>query len=420
MLKTPKGLRLQIGFFGKRNAGKSSLFNAFAKQNVSIVSPVAGTTADPVEKAMELAPAGPVLLIDTAGLDDDAQLIGNLRQEKSRRIMDRIEMAFVIAEADKWGSFEEELVTELKKRNIAVIAVLNKCGSFPVPDFLKEELEKKKLPFVCTDAVTGYGVEELRQTIGKYAPESFLSSPRMVGDMIKKGDTVLLVTPIDIEAPKGRLIMPQVQAMRDILDADSCVIAVKVDMLEKTLANLKNPPALVITDSQVFSQVAPLVPESIPLTSFSILMARMKGDLAMCAAGAARIGMKAPLRKILVAEGCTHNPLHEDIGRVKIPAMIRKIRGKVENRELEEKEIVFTHVQGHDYPEDLSEFDLVIHCGACTFNAGEMRTRMWKAAEADVPFSNYGVVIAFCTGILERTLSPFPEALRAWKNVRKE
>lgn len=420
MLRTPKGLRLQIGFFGKRNAGKSSLFNAFTNQNVSIVSPVAGTTADPVEKAMELKMLGPVLLIDTAGLDDDALLIGDLRQEKSRKIMDRADMAFVIAEADKWGDFEYNITEELSRRKVTVIAVLNKCDIYTVPESLKEDLAKKNIPFVCTSAVNGGGVELLREKLIQYAPEEFLSSPRMVGDIIEKGDTVLLVTPIDIEAPKGRLIMPQVQAMRDILDADCCVIAVKTDMVEKTLANLKTPPALVITDSQVFALVAPLVPENIPLTSFSILMARLKGDLSVCAAGAARIGKKAPLKNVLVAEGCTHNPLHEDIGRVKIPAMIRKIRGKVENRELSPDEIVFTHVQGHDYPEDLSRYDLIIHCGGCTFNAGEMRTRIWKAEKSNVPFSNYGIVIAFCTGILERTLSPFPEARDSFRDAVKK
>ncbi|MBR2364491.1 MAG: [Lentisphaeria bacterium] len=416
MLRTPKGLRLQIGFFGKRNAGKSSLFNAFTHQEVSIVSPVPGTTADPVEKAMELHCLGPVLLIDTAGLDDDALLIGDLRQEKSRKIMDRVDMAFVVAEADKWGNFEYSITEELMRRKVAVIAVLNKCDICTVAESLKEDLTEKKIPFVCTDTVTGKGMDLLRSLLVKHAPGEFFSSVRMVGDIIEEGDTVLLVTPIDIEAPKGRLIMPQVQAIRDILDKNCCVIAVKTDMVEKTLANLKTPPALVITDSQVFREVAPLVPVQIPLTSFSILMARMKGDLSLCAAGAARLLKKTPLKKVLIAEACTHHPLQEDIGRVKIPNAIRKMRNRIGNGELPEADIVFSHVQGHDYPDDLSGYDLVIHCGACSFNTGEMRARILKAAEAKVPFSNYGIVLGCCAGILERSLSPFPEALASFRN----
>lgn len=420
MLKTPKGLRLQIGFFGKRNAGKSSLFNAFAHQEVSIVSPVAGTTADPVEKAMEIHSLGPVLLIDTAGLDDDAFLIGDLRQEKSRKIMDRVDMAFVIAEADKWGAFEEELLKKLLQKNVKVIAVLNKEDLYTLPEEVKEDFRKRELPFVCTSVTLGNGIGTLREYLVKYAPEEYLESPRMVGDILEENSHAVLVAPMDIEAPKGRLIMPQVQAIRDILDKNSSVTVTKPDMLAKVLANLKEPPALVITDSQAFREVAPAVPENIPLTSFSILMAKLKGDLALCAAGAARVLAEKPLRNVLIAEACSHHPMQEDIGRVKIPAGIRKLRSKLEKRELDKSEIVFTHVQGQDYPDDIEKYDLVIHCGACTFNTRQMRTRILRAAEKNVPFSNYGVVLACCAGILERALSPFPAALEAYCRAREK
>ena len=420
MLKTPKGLRLHIGFFGKRNAGKSSLLNAFAMQEVSIVSPVAGTTADPVEKAMELHSLGPVLLIDTAGLDDDAALVGNLRREKSLKIMERCDMAFIVSEADKWGSFEEKLVSEFAAGKVPVVAVLNKCDRFAAPESLKEDFLRRKIPFVVASAAAGEGIASLREAVIRNAPEEYLSSPRLVGDLLEEGQTVLLVTPIDIEAPRGRMILPQVQALRDVLDSSCCAVTVKADMVKKALRNLKEPPALVVTDSQAFGEVAPLVPESIPLTSFSILMARLKGDLSLCAAGAARIGKKEKLTKVLIAEACTHHPVEGDIGRVKIPCAIRKVRGKVEGRLLAEDEIAFTHVQGHDYPEDPKEYDLVIHCGACTFNGREMRARILKAAEEKVPFTNYGVTLAFCAGILERALSPFPEALEAFRKERKE
>lgn len=420
MLKTPKGLRLHIGFFGKRNAGKSSLLNAFAMQDVSIVSPVAGTTADPVEKAMELHSLGPVLLIDTAGLDDDAALVGDLRREKSLRIMERCDMAFIVSEADKWGSFEENLVSGFAARKVPAVAVLNKSDRFAVPASLKEDFRRRNIPFVVASAVTGEGIASLREAVIRNAPEEFLSSPRLLGDLLEEGQTVLLVTPIDIEAPKGRMILPQVQALRDVLDSSCCAVTVKADMVKKALDDLKEPPALVVTDSQAFGEVASLVPENIPLTSFSILMARLKGDLSLCAAGAARIGKKEKLKKVLIAEACTHHPVEGDIGRVKIPRAIRKVREKLEGRPLAEDEIAFTHVQGHDYPEDPKEYDLVIHCGACTFNAREMRTRILKAAEAKVPFTNYGVVLAFCVGILERALSPFPEALEAFRKEKGE
>ena len=403
MLRTPKGLRLQIGFFGKRNAGKSSLFNASTNQNVSIVSPVAGTTADPVEKAMELKMLGPVLLIDTAGLDDDALLIGDLRQEKSRKIMDRADMAFVIAEADKWGDFEYGITEELSRRKVTVIAVLNKCDIYTVPESLKEDLAKKNIPFVCTSAVNGGGVELLREKLIQYAPEEFLSSPRMVGDIIEKGDTVLLVTPIDIEAPKGRLIMPQVQAMRDILDADCCVIAVKTDMVEKTLANLKTPPALVITDSQVFALVAPLVPENIPLTSFSILMARYKGDLPSLMQGADTLVALKDGDRVLISEGCTHHRQCNDIGTVKMPKWIEDYSGAKPE---------FTFTSGGEFPEDLTPFKLVVHCGGCMLNEKEMQSRIARCQAQNVPMVNYGMAIAKMNGILERSIAPLKQIMK--------
>ena len=411
MQNTPKGLRLQIGIFGRRNAGKSSLLNALARQDAAIVSDTPGTTTDPVEKAMEMLPLGPVLLIDTAGLDDDAARIGNLRIERTRKIFERADLALLVSDAN-WGTFEEELLASFEARKTSLIVVFNKSDLAPAPAHVLGKLDARGVSHVSLSARTGEGLGALREMILRKAPEDFLSSSRMLGDLVPKGSPVMLITPIDLEAPKGRLILPQVQAIRDTLDHDCYCLVVKENALADALANLKTPPALAVTDSQAFGTVSPIVPETVPLTSFSILLARQKGDLAACAAGAAAIGKLKKNSRVLIAEACSHHPVGEDIGTVKIPNWLRRRCSP---------DLVIEHVQGHDFPKDLSGYDLVIHCGACTFNRREVLSRILQCAEQGVPFTNYGVAIAFCFGILERALRPFPEAFAAYeRTVRAE
>lgn len=387
----PRGLRLQIGIFGKRNAGKSSLLNAIAGQDIVIVSDVPGTTADPVDKAMELSPVGPVLFIDTAGFDDDQQTIGALRVERSLKILDRCDMAILVTR--QWSVEDASMLELIQARNIPVIVVLNQFQ-----DEAPAIPEGLSAPVLTLSAKTGAGLAQLREKIIALAPEDFLSSDRMLGDLVEEHAPVLLITPIDKAAPKGRLIMPQVQAIRDALDHHAYCVVVTEDCVEQALADLKRQPCLAVTDSQIFGSVAKLIPDSIPLTSFSILLARMKGDLTTCAAGAEVIKNLQDGSKVLIAEACTHHPAEEDIGRVKLPRWIREFTGK---------DISFTVVSGPDFPNDLSTYDLVIHCGACTFNRRAVLTRILRCREAGVPFTNYGVAIACVKGILPRTLSPF-------------
>lgn len=391
MQAAPRGLRLQIGIFGKRNAGKSSLLNAIAGQDIVIVSDVPGTTADPVDKAMELSPVGPVLFIDTAGFDDDQETIGALRVERSLKILDRCDMAILVTR--QWSAEDASVLELIQTRNIPVIVVLNQFQ-----DEAPAIPEGLSAPVLTLSAKTGAGLAQLREKIIALAPEDFLSSDRMLGDLVEKHAPILLITPIDKAAPKGRLIMPQVQAIRDALDHHAYCVVVTEDCVEQALADLKRQPCLAVTDSQIFGSVAKLIPDSIPLTSFSILLARMKGDLTTCAAGAEVIKNLQDGSKVLIAEACTHHPAEEDIGRVKLPRWIREFTGK---------DISFTVVSGPDFPNDLSTYDLVIHCGACTFNRRAVLTRILRCREAGVPFTNYGVAIACVKGILPRTLSPF-------------
>lgn len=391
ILATPRGLRLQIGIFGKRNAGKSSLLNALAGQDIVIVSDVPGTTADPVDKAMELSPVGPVLFIDTAGFDDDQETIGALRVERSIKILDRCDMALLVTK--EWSAEDAAMLKVIQERNIPVIVVLNRFT-----DDAPAVPEDLTVPVVTLSAKTGSGLAQLREKIVASAPEDFLSSDRMLGDLVEEHAPVLLITPIDKAAPKGRLIMPQVQAIRDALDHRAYCVVVTEDCVEQALSDLKRQPCLAVTDSQIFGSVAKVIPDSIPLTSFSILLARMKGDLTTCAEGAEVIKNLKDGSKVLIAEACTHHPAEEDIGRVKLPRWIREFTGK---------DISFTVVSGPDFPNDLSTYDLVIHCGACTFNRRAVLTRILRCKEAGVPFTNYGVAIACVKGILPRTLSPF-------------
>ena len=409
MLNTPKGLRLQIGIFGRRNAGKSSLLNALANQNVVIVSDVPGTTADPVDKAMELLPLGPVLFIDTAGIDDDAVGIGAKRVERTRAVFARCDMALLVAAGNDWTAHEDALLAEFRERKIPVIVVLNKSDLVPADPALIARLQAEELPVALVSAKEKQGLETVRELLIKLAPEGYLSGRPMLGDLTDPLRSVLLITPIDKEAPKGRLIMPEVQAIRDALDHEAWCVVVKENAIATALADLKTPPVLAVTDSQVFGPVSKAVPEHIPLTSFSILMARMKGDLSVCASGAAAIDKLRDGSRVLIAEGCSHHPIAEDIGRVKLPRWIL---------ERTKKNVSFEHVQGQDFPADLTGFDLVIHCGACTFNRRGVLSRILQCEKQQVPFTNYGVAIAYLHGILERALTPFPDALQAFRATK--
>jgi [FeFe] hydrogenase H-cluster maturation GTPase HydF len=404
----PKGLRLHIAFFGRRNVGKSSLLNALTRQQVSIVSDIPGTTTDPVEKAMELLPLGPVLLIDTAGIDDVGAL-GELRAAKTRQVFDRTELGVLVAEGHYWGEFEEQILSELRLRKIPAIVVFNKSEcSRPHPD-LEAKLSADGSQVVVASALKGTGVDDLRHALLKAAPADFINNPAIVGDLVGAGEMAVLVVPIDKEAPKGRLILPQVQAIRDLLDHDAFCMVVKERELPAALGRLNVPPKLVVTDSQAFREIAAVTPPSIPLTGFSILMSRFKGDLAEQVRGAVAIDRLNPGDRVLVAEACTHHPIGEDIGRVKIPRWLNKYVGG---------QLEFHTVQGHDFPEDVSPYKLVIHCGACMWNRREMLSRIQKCVSAGVPVTNYGIAIAFSMGILERALGPFPDALEALQAAR--
>lgn len=444
-LSAPKSFRLHIALLGRRNVGKSSLLNAITRQQVSIVSPVAGTTTDPVEKPMELLPLGPVVFIDTAGIDDEGAL-GELRVEKTRRVFDRTDLGVVVAEAAVWGRYEEEILRELTARNIPAIVVQNKCDLTSGGENCSAELplhqphletgrdavhrvpnsgeepgrggtrpchveEQAAVRVVRTSATTGAGLSELRQALLELAPADFINSPAIVGDLVGPGELAVLVVPIDKEAPKGRLILPQVQAIRDLLDSDAFCLVVKERELRAALDRLKTPPKLVVTDSQAFLKVAADTPRDVPLTSFSILMARCKGDLATQVEGAMAIDRLRGGDRVLVAEACSHHPIGEDIGRVKIPRWLTQyVGGKLH----------FDHVQGHDFPADLSGYRLVVHCGACMWNRREMLSRILRCRQAGVPVTNYGLTIARSLGILGRALEPFPAALEVWQSHERK
>jgi [FeFe] hydrogenase H-cluster maturation GTPase HydF len=407
---TPKGLRLHIGLFGRRNVGKSSLLNAITRQHVAIVSEVAGTTTDPVEKPMELLPLGPVVFIDTAGVDDVGAL-GALRVERTRQVFTRTDLGVIVTEAGEWGSFEEQLLAELGGRGIPIVVVFNKADvARPGPEIL-ERLAAKKVRTVLTAAVDGTGILDLRRALLDSAPEDFVDAPAILGDLVGPGEMAVLVVPIDKEAPRGRLILPQVQAIRDLLDSDAYCLVVKERELRHALGRLAAPPRLVVTDSQAFLKVAADTPPEVPLTSFSILFARFKGDLTTQVLGTLAVDRLRTGDRILVAEACSHHPIAEDIGRVKIPRWLTQyVGGKLE----------FVHVQGHDFPEDLTPYKLVIHCGACTANRREVLSRILRCRQAGVPVSNYGLVIAYSLGIFRRALGPFPAAMEAYRQAATE
>ena len=397
MEKTPKGLRIHISFFGRRNVGKSSLINKIVGQAVSIVSPILGTTTDPVEKTVELLPLGPVVLIDTAGIDDEGT-VGDLRVASTKKVLGRTDIAVIVTDTDEPGSFELELVENLKELSIPFIIVRNKADLNQGNDLA--HLKKISKHTVLCSSLSGDGLTSLKAAIIALTPNDYFSSASLLGDLIKPGSLVVLVVPIDLEAPKGRLIMPQVQSIRDILDSDSYCIVVKEKELRDVSNRLKADPDLVITDSQAFLRVGADIPDGVRLTSFSILFARFKGDLAAFVDGVKAVDSLKSGDKILITEACAHHAIGDDIGKVKIPRWLTQYTGC---------KLIFEHTHGHDFPspEELKEYSLVIHCGACTFNKRNMLTRILKCKEAGVPITNYGICISYSLGIFKKALEPF-------------
>lgn len=395
MLDTPKANRLHIGVFGRRNAGKSSLVNALTSQNLSVVSDIAGTTTDPVFKAMELLPIGPVMIIDTAGLDDEGAL-GELRIEKTLDVMDKTDIALLLFTGNSNDfSMESAWLNELNKRKVPVIGVINKIDLYELnEDDLKKEFN---IPFASISAESKINISGLKEAIIENAPLDF-ERESIVGDILNPKDMVIVVAPQDIQAPKGRLILPQVQVIRDILDHDAMALTVKTTELKDILISLSKKPDLVITDSQVFKEVNSMLDPSIALTSFSILMARYKGDINMFTAGANAIEDLRPGDKILIAEGCTHHALKGDIAREKLPSWIeQKVGAKLQ---IEVK-------SGNDFPQDLTEYKLVVHCGSCMFTRKQLLSRLSRCKEQNVPITNFGVCIAKLNGILDKVTKMF-------------
>ncbi|MGH4117245.1 [FeFe] hydrogenase H-cluster maturation GTPase HydF [Clostridium sp.] len=397
MQQTPNSNRLHIAIFGKRNVGKSSLINALTAQEAALVSDVAGTTTDPVYKAMELLPIGPVVIIDTAGLDDIGG-IGELRIKKTKEVMDKTDLALLVIDgSDSDLYFEREWYAELKERKIPVVGVINKIDR---GDIDLERIQKViNISFVKVSSKAMVNIDELKKAIMDMAPQDF-EKCTIVGDIVKPKARVILVAPQDLQAPKGRLILPQVQIIRDLLDNDAMALVVKDSELQDVLDSLKEKPDLVITDSQIFKKVNTIIPKDVPLTSFSILMARYKGDLDTLVKGARVIDTLEPGDKVLIAEACTHHPLEGDIAREKLPMWLEeKVGGKLD----------ITVCAGNAFPEDLSKYKLIVHCAACMFNRQQLMSRIKRANMEELPITNFGIAIAHINGILDRVLSAFKE-----------
>jgi [FeFe] hydrogenase H-cluster maturation GTPase HydF len=413
MNSTAKGDRPHIAVFGRRNVGKSSLINKLTNQKLALVSSQPGTTTDPVYKAMELLPVGPVMMIDTAGIDDQGEL-GEMRIKKTKEIMRKTDLALlVISAAQEAGEFETELIREFKDREIPFITVLNKV------ELLKEEnkeqqavleefdqfFEEHNLESLEASAVAEINIDLIREKIAEKMPHDHIRNTIM-GDLIEPGEVAVLVTPIDSAAPKGRLILPQVQTIRDILDHDATALVTKKAELSSEINKLKNKPKIVVTDSQAFETVSEAVSEDILMTGFSVLFARYKGDLEAFVKGAKAMGKLTAGDRVLVAEACTHRRQEDDIGTVKIPNWVHE---KISS------EIEFEHVAGREFPDNLEEYDVILHCGSCMLNRKEVLSRLKEAAEVGIPVINYGLAIAWLHGILDRALKPFPEALELWQ-----
>lgn len=421
MISTPKSLRLQIGIFGRTNVGKSSFLNFIAGQDVAITSPVAGTTTDVVEKSMELLPVGPVVFLDTAGLDD-VSVLSELRLKKTAKIFDRADVITLITEADSWTEYERKTVSEAAARKIPLIIVINKAdlkspGAAFTDKMLKitpRVMSCSSLNFKQTIADKGNtrdaSVDKYKRFLLETCPEDFLKPPMLMGDLVPKGGIAVLIMPIDKEAPKGRLILPQVQTIRDVLDNDGMSLVVKETEYLASLKGLTKQPDIVVCDSQVVQRMVKETPPSVKCTTFSIIFIRYKGDLSEMARGAAAIDTLKPGDKVLIAEACSHHAIEDDIGRVKIPRWLKQYAGGA---------LDINVSSGRDYPEDLAKYKLIIHCGSCMITRREMLTRIEKAKEAGVPITNYGFAISRSQGVLERVLSPFPDALEAFNNEKE-
>ena len=397
MLSTTKGLRLHIGFFGKRNAGKSSLMNKITGQEISVVSNVKGTTTDVVEKSMELLPVGPVTFLDTAGIDDIGE-IGSLRVEKTKKALLRCDVVVFAVDFETLSDIEKNFLLDVKKNDLPVITVVNKTDLCEINSSDFQFLLNNSNVVLKTSAIKKDNfVQEFISALIKVLPDEFVNSNVILSDIVKENETVVFVIPIDKEAPKGRLILPQVNAIREMIDNNSVSIVTTPDNLKEAISNLKTPPKIVVCDSQAFKEVAEIVPVDIMLTSFSILFARLKGDIAALYEGANKIEELNDGDKILILESCTHHPVEDDIGRVKIPNLIKKFTGK---------NLIFEHYSGHDFPTSIKEYSLIVHCGACMTTRREVLNRINIAKENKVSITNYGIIIAKCTGILKRAIKP--------------
>lgn len=391
MNSSPRSHRVHIGFFGRRNVGKSSVVNAFTNQNLAVVSSVKGTTTDPVYKAMELLPMGPVMIIDTPGIDDRGEL-GSLRVEKTKQVLNKIDVAVLVVDSTQGLThYDNELISLFKEKNIPFVVAYNKSDLNEVTDLKENE--------IAVSALDNTGINSLREKVANLTSNK-TSDRKIIGDLLTPGDIVLLVIPIDSAAPKGRLILPQQQVIRDVLDSGAVAVVCKEDEIQQTLNNLNKKPRVVVTDSQAFEKADKATPKDIYLTSFSILMARFKGFLETAVKGASKISKLKNGDRVLIAEGCTHHRQCEDIGSVKIPKWL----GEYTNKNLD-----ITLVSGTEYPEDLSPYSLVIHCGGCMLNTREMQYRMSHTIEQGIPFTNYGTAIAYLHGILERSIEFIPE-----------
>ncbi len=409
MQETPKSDRLNIAIFGRTNVGKSSLMNMLIGQDYAITSPVAGTTTDVVEKACELLPLGPVLFLDTAGVDDISEL-AQLRLKKTRKIYDRADVIMLVTEPDAWTPFEDEVLLKADENKIPVIVIINKTDLVKPAQVFLENIRGKNSRVVEVSSLSSHDrdayVNAVKQQLIEVAPDDFIEPPRLIGDLVNPGGIAVLVVPIDLQAPKGRLILPQVQTIRDTLDNDAAAFVVKERELPAMLSILNRKPDVVVTDSQAILKVSADVPRDIRLTTFSILFARQKGDLSIAAQGAAEIDKLKPGDRVLIAEACTHHALEDDIGRIKIPRWLRQYLGF---------DVKAEAYAGRDYPDNLSEYKLIIHCGGCMLTRREMMSRIQKAHQAGAAITNYGVAISFLQGVIRRSLEPFPAALMAFE-----
>jgi [FeFe] hydrogenase H-cluster maturation GTPase HydF len=407
-MSTLKSLRLHIGLFGRRNVGKSSLINALTAQSVSIVSSAPGTTTDPVEKSYELDPVGPVVFVDTAGIDDEGEL-GALRMERTAAVLERVDIVLLVCGPEGCGEPEQSLVAVLRERKTPYALVFNKSDLARPPQAALDAQAGEGIEAIAVSAATGENIGGLKEAITRLVPDERMDAPHLVGDLVPAGELAVLVVPIDLGAPKGRLILPQVQVIREILDSDAMCVVVKERELREALGRLVRPPRLVICDSQVVLKAAADTPPEVALTTFSILMARFKGDLVKLARGAAAIHRLEAGDRVLVTETCSHCDLADDIGRVKIPRWLRQFVGV---------RLDIDVAGGAEMPADLTPYKLVIHCGSCMTTRKHMLARLYRAERQGVPMTNYGVAISLLQGVLGRALECFPAAFDAYQTAR--